>query len=81
MFRIKASIFFSVFVAMLSLMLISPIMPPLIRELGLSESHSGWIISLGSVWMAIMAPTAPDRSHDRHPYGAKRNDSAGMAFA
>jgi len=56
MLRIKASIFFSVFVAMLSLMLISPIMPPLIRELGLTESHSGWIISLGSVSMAIMAP-------------------------
>lgn len=56
MFRIKASIFFSVFVAMLSLMLIAPIMPPLIRELGLSESHSGWIISLGSVSMAVMAP-------------------------
>ncbi|MFB9275040.1 MFS transporter [Cohnella cellulosilytica] len=56
MFRIKASIFFSVFAAMLGLMLIAPIMPPLIRELGLSESHSGWIISLGSVTMAVMAP-------------------------
>jgi len=65
MFRIKASIFFSVFVAMLSLMLISPIMPPLIRELGLSESHSGWIISLGSVWMAIMAPVWGRRSDTR----------------
>ncbi len=65
MFRIKASIFFSVFVAMLSLMLISPIMPPLIRELGLSESHSGWIISLGSVWMAIMAPIWGRRSDTR----------------
>ncbi|WP_342426749.1 MFS transporter [Paenibacillus sp. FSL L8-0158] len=54
--RIKGSIFFSVFVAMLGLMLIAPIMPPLIRELGLRESHSGIIISLGSITMALMAP-------------------------
>jgi len=54
--RIKASIFFSVFAAMLGMMLIAPIMPPLIRELGLKESHSGIIISLGSVAMAMMAP-------------------------
>ncbi|MGR6761193.1 MFS transporter [Paenibacillus sp. T2-29] len=56
MSRIKGSIFFSVFVAMLGLMLIAPIMPPLIRELGLRESHSGLIISLGSITMALMAP-------------------------
>jgi MFS family permease len=37
-------------------MLIAPIMPPLIRELGLRESHSGIIISLGSITMALMAP-------------------------
>ncbi|MCV9948585.1 MFS transporter [Paenibacillus sp. BT-177] len=54
--RIKGSIFFSVFVAMLGLMLIAPIMPPLIRELGLKESHSGLIILLGSITMALMAP-------------------------
>lgn len=54
--RIKGSIFVSVFVAMLGLMLIAPIMPPLIRELGLKESHSGLIISLGSIMMAVMAP-------------------------
>ncbi|MDM5276271.1 MFS transporter [Paenibacillus silvae] len=54
--RIKGSIFFSVFAAMLGLMLIAPIMPPLIRELGMRESHSGLIISLGSIAMALMAP-------------------------
>lgn len=54
--RVKYSIFLSVFVAMLGLMLIAPIMPPLIRELGLKETHSGLIISLGSVMMAVMAP-------------------------
>lgn len=41
---------------MLGLMLIAPIMPPLIRELGMRESHSGLIISLGSIAMALMAP-------------------------
>ncbi|SMF84043.1 Predicted arabinose efflux permease, MFS family [Paenibacillus uliginis N3/975] len=56
MARIRFSIFFSVFVAMVGLMIIAPVMPPLIRELGLSESHSGLIISLGSVAMALMAP-------------------------
>lgn len=56
MARIRFSIFFSVFVAMVALMIIAPIMPPLIRELGLSETHSGLIISLGSIAMALMAP-------------------------
>ncbi|MGF9826902.1 MFS transporter, partial [Brevibacillus agri] len=54
--RVRVSIFFSVFVAMVGLMIIAPVMPPLIRELGLSETHSGLIISLGSVAMAVMAP-------------------------
>lgn len=54
--RMKGSVFFSVFVAMLGLMLIAPIMPSLIRELGLRESHSGLIISIGSIMMAVMAP-------------------------
>lgn len=56
MMRVRFSIFFSVFVAMVGLMIIAPVMPPLIRELGLSETHSGLIISLGSVAMAVMAP-------------------------
>lgn len=56
MTRVRLSIFFSVFVAMVGLMIIAPVMPPLIRELGLSETHSGLIISLGSVAMAVMAP-------------------------
>ncbi|MCG7383084.1 MFS transporter [Paenibacillus sp. ACRRY] len=54
--RVRGSIFFSVFAAMLGLMLIAPIMPPLIRELGMKESHSGLIISLGSIAMAVMGP-------------------------
>jgi MFS transporter, DHA1 family, multidrug resistance protein len=54
--KVRLSIFFSVFVAMVGLMIIAPVMPPLIRELGLSETHSGLIISLGSVAMAVMGP-------------------------
>ncbi|SFE25884.1 Predicted arabinose efflux permease, MFS family [Paenibacillus algorifonticola] len=62
MVRIRLSIFFSVFVAMVGLMIIAPVMPPLIRELGLSETHSGLIISLGSIAMAVMAPVWGRRS-------------------
>lgn len=53
---IRSSMFFSVFVAMVGLMIIAPVMPPLVRELGLKEIHSGIILSLGSVAMAVMAP-------------------------
>ncbi|WP_133120337.1 MFS transporter [Paenibacillus sp. GM2FR] len=54
--KIKGSVFFSVFVAMLGLMLLAPITPSLIRELGLKEIHSGILISTGSIMMAVMAP-------------------------
>lgn len=54
--KIKGSVFFSVFVAMLGLMLLAPITPSLIRELGLKEIYSGILISSGSVMMAVMAP-------------------------
>ncbi|WP_276561304.1 MFS transporter [Bacillus paramycoides] len=60
--QVRLSIFFSVFVAMVGLMIIAPVMPPLIRELGLSETHSGLIISLGSIAMAAMAPVWGNRS-------------------
>ncbi|WP_289142646.1 MFS transporter [uncultured Brevibacillus sp.] len=56
MARVRFGIFLSVFVAMVALMIIAPVMPLLIRELGLSETHSGLIISLGSIAMAVMAP-------------------------
>ena len=54
--KMKGSIFFSVFVAMLGVMLIAPITPSLLRELGLTEIHSGILISVGSIMMAVMAP-------------------------
>lgn len=62
MASVRFSIFMSVFIAMVGLMIVAPVMPPLIRELGLSETHSGLIISLGSVAMAAMAPIWGNRS-------------------
>lgn len=56
MSRIKITVFLSVFVAMLGVMLLAPITPSLIRELGLKEIHSGILISTGSIMTAVMAP-------------------------
>lgn len=54
--RKNISVFISVFVAMLGVMILAPITPSLIRELGLKEIHSGILISTGSIMTAIMAP-------------------------
>ncbi|MGN9863426.1 MFS transporter [Bacillus swezeyi] len=54
--RIKFSIFISVFVSFLGLTVIMPVLSPLIRELNLSESHAGWIVSIGSIAMAAAGP-------------------------
>lgn len=37
-------------------MILAPITPSLIRELGLKEIHSGILISTGSIMTAVMAP-------------------------
>ncbi|MFC5466162.1 MFS transporter [Lederbergia graminis] len=54
--RKNVSVFISVFVAMLGVMILAPITPSLIRELGLQEIHSGILISSGSIMTAVMAP-------------------------
>lgn len=54
--KVKITVFISVFVAMLGVMLLAPITPSLIRELGLKEIHSGILISAGSIMTAVMAP-------------------------
>jgi MFS family permease len=41
---------------MLGVMILAPITPSLIRELGLKEIHSGILISTGSIMTAVMAP-------------------------
>ena len=43
----------SVFASTLAVMIIMPILAPLIRAMGLSESQGGWMISIGSIVMAV----------------------------
>nr|WP_148302602.1 MFS transporter [Caldalkalibacillus mannanilyticus] len=54
--QVKKTIFFSVFISYLGLSVILPILAPIVRELGLSESQAGWMVSIGSISMAIMGP-------------------------
>ncbi|WP_292088545.1 MFS transporter [Brevundimonas sp.] len=48
----RIAIFLSVFASTLAVMIIMPILAPLIRAMGLSESQGGWMISIGSMIMA-----------------------------
>jgi MFS family permease len=74
--RVKATIFASVALSGLAAAVILPVLAPLIRELHLSVSQGGWMISIGSVAMAITAAgwgAASDR------FGRKRVMLAGFA--
>lgn len=53
--KLKATIFLCVALSGLATSVILPILAPLIRELNLSESQGGWMVSVGSVVMASMA--------------------------
>jgi len=53
--KLKATIFLCVALSGLATSVILPILAPLIRELNLSESQGGWMVSIGSVAMALMA--------------------------
>lgn len=55
--KIKAIIFVSIALSGLATSVIMPILAPLIRELRLSESQGGWMISIGSITMAVLAST------------------------
>ena len=46
--RIKSTIFVSIALSVLASTIILPIIAPLIRELRLSVSEGGWMISIGS---------------------------------
>lgn len=50
---VRLTIFLSVSLSTLGVTIILPILAPLIRELGLSESQGGWMVSVGSVVMAL----------------------------
>ncbi|WP_312733111.1 MFS transporter [Brevundimonas sp.] len=49
----RIAIFLSVFASTLAAMIIMPILAPLIRAMGLSESQGGRMISIGSIVMAV----------------------------
>lgn len=74
--RTKIVIFTSVCLSSLATIVILPILGPLIRELHLSASQGGWMISIGSVAMALTA-AAWGAASDR--YGRKPVMLAGFA--
>lgn len=53
--KLKLIIFLCVALSGMATSVILPILAPLIRELSLSESQGGWMVSIGSVAMALMA--------------------------
>lgn len=74
--RTKAVIFASIALSGLATSVILPILAPLIRELRLSESQGGWMISIGSIAMAALA-SAWGMASDR--FGRKPVMMAGFA--
>jgi MFS family permease len=74
--RIKSTIFVSIALSTLAMAIILPILAPLIRELGLSVSEGGWMISIGSIATAVAA-AAWGAASDR--FGRKRVMLAGFA--
>lgn len=74
--RAKIVIFISIALSGLATSVILPILAPLIRELHLSESQGGWMISIGSIAMAALA-SAWGMASDR--FGRKPVMLAGFA--
>ncbi|MDC7788193.1 MFS transporter [Rhodoplanes sp. TEM] len=60
----KPVVFLGVFACYLGMTVILPIVSPLVRELGLSESQGGWMVSIGAVAVAL-ASTGWGRWSDR----------------
>ena len=57
---VRVAIFFSVFASTLGMMIIMPILGPLTRELGLTESQTGWMVSIASVCPLYTSPSPRD---------------------
>lgn len=53
--QLKITIFASMALAGLSNSVILPILAPMIRDLRLSESQGGWMVSIGSIAMVVLA--------------------------
>lgn len=51
--RAKPILFLGIFICYLGMMVILPIVSPLVRQLGLSESQGGWMISIGAATMVL----------------------------
>lgn len=54
--RTKATLFFTIFIAMLGLSVLFPIIAPLSRQLGLSETQAGWFSTAYSLMQFVFAP-------------------------
>ncbi|MBZ9715026.1 MFS transporter [Deinococcus multiflagellatus] len=52
----KATLFFTIFTAMLGLSVLFPVIAPLARQLGLSESQAGWFSAVYSLMQLVFAP-------------------------
>lgn len=74
--KIKYTVFASVVLSGLATSVVLPILAPLIRELHLSESQGGWMLSIGSIFMAVTA-AAWGMASDR--FGRKPIMLAGFA--
>ncbi|MFC5848024.1 MFS transporter [Deinococcus petrolearius] len=60
--RTKVTLFFTIFIAMLGLSVLFPIIAPLARQLGLSETQAGWFSTAYSLMQFIFAPLWGSRS-------------------
>lgn len=58
----KVVLFLTIFVAMLGLSVLFPIIAPLARQLGLSETQAGWFSSAYSLMQFVFAPIWGNRS-------------------
>ena len=54
--RAKLILFLTIFVAMLGLSVLFPIFGPLSRQLGLSESQTGWFSTAYSLMQFVFSP-------------------------
>ncbi|MFC3861615.1 MFS transporter [Deinococcus antarcticus] len=58
----KITLFFTIFIAMLGLSVLFPIIAPLARQLGLSETQAGWFSTAYSLMQFIFSPIWGSRS-------------------
>jgi len=52
----KILIFICAFISYLGVSIIMPVLSPIVRELHLSESQAGWMVTIGAIGTALMGP-------------------------